>query len=29
LAAKLAGAKTLDELNALTGNPTTRFTRGN
>jgi hypothetical protein len=28
LAAKLAGAKTLDELNAITGNPTTRFTRG-
>jgi len=29
LAAKLAGAKTLDELNALTGNPGTRFSRGN
>ena len=28
LAAKLAGVKTLDELNALTGNPSARFTRG-
>ena len=29
LAAKLAGVKSLDELNALTGNPGTRFSRGN
>ena len=28
LASKLAGAKTIDELNALTGNPTSRFNRG-
>jgi len=28
LAAKLAGVKSLEELNALTGNPSARFTRG-
>jgi hypothetical protein len=28
LASKLAGAKTIDELNAITGNPTSRFSRG-
>lgn len=28
LAAKLAGVKSLDELNALTGNPSQRFQRG-
>jgi hypothetical protein len=28
LAAKLAGVKTIEELNALTGNPSARFSRG-
>ena len=28
LASKLAGVKTIDELNALTGNPISRFNRG-
>ena len=28
LLSKIAGAKSLDELNAITGNPSTRFSRG-